>query len=69
MGVRFLVSRRSDGLSVCIGIRVNWYLGRRIFELRHWDESAVKDPTRAMELGSVADAFVCLNISIRSPRR
>ena len=41
-GVEFLVSRRSDRLSVRVGVRIDWRLGRRVLELRHWGDFAVE---------------------------
>ena len=68
--VEFLVSRRSDRLSVCVGIRVDRCLSRRILELGHWGDFAVVilGPTRATEQKRGGSVCSCLQISIQSPR-
>jgi len=66
----FLVSRWSDRLGVCVGIRVDRRLSRRILELRHCGDFAVVilGPTRATEQKRGGSVCYCLQISIRSPR-
>ena len=58
-----LVSRRGDRLGVCVGIRVNWCLSRRILELRHWSDFAVTNPTRAAEQKRGGSVWRCLQIN------